>query len=186
MIAFGLELASLQDRPFSAAVSVYISREAWETHFQHRYTGYLTTSGQETLYETCVFVRNCIIHNLQLHVHFYSAMRHSTIDLSVTASDTQTFSCRVPEHQGTGDFMRSECMKLVLVSSHLHYVTNLHMFSSACALALSSHTFCDILAACSPYPRAYRLYRRGHETAIVTIDRPSCPAQKEHPTLGNG
>ena len=50
-------------------------------------------------------------------------MRHSTIDLSLLhlkrASETQnhlTFSYWVPEHQGTGCFMRSECIKLVLVS----------------------------------------------------------------------
>ena len=50
-------------------------------------------------------------------------MRHSTIDLSLlhlkSASETQnhlTFSYWVPEHQGTGYFMRSECIKLVLVS----------------------------------------------------------------------
>ena len=47
-------------------------------------------------------------------------MGHSTIDLHLKrASDTQnhlTFSYWVPEHQGTGYFMRSECIKLVLVS----------------------------------------------------------------------
>ena len=47
-------------------------------------------------------------------------MRHSTIDLSLLhlkrASDHLTFSYWVPEHQGTGYFMRSECIKLVFVS----------------------------------------------------------------------
>ena len=50
-------------------------------------------------------------------------MRRSTIDLSLLhlkrASETQnhlTFSYWVPEHQGTGYFRRSECIKLVLVS----------------------------------------------------------------------
>ena len=47
------EASLLQDRPFSAAASVYISSEAWETQiFQHQSTGYLRTRGQETLYET--------------------------------------------------------------------------------------------------------------------------------------
>ena len=67
----------------------------------------------------------CLCH-LQLHVHYYS--RHSTIDLSLLylkrASETQnhlTFSYWVPEHQGTGDFMRSECMKLnCLCLCHSH------------------------------------------------------------------
>ena len=57
------EASPLQDRPFSAAASVYILREAWERQkppdiFQHQSTGYLRTRGQETLYETCA----CVIH----------------------------------------------------------------------------------------------------------------------------
>ena len=57
----------LQDRPISAAASVYISREGCEPPniFQHQSTGYLRTRGQETLCETCT--------NLQLRVHYYSA-----------------------------------------------------------------------------------------------------------------
>ena len=121
------EASLLQDRPFSAAASVYISREAWADSeppdiFQHQSTGYLRTRGQETLYETSFTL---------IYSHY---MRRSTIDLSLLhlkrASETQnhvTFSYWVPEHQGTGDFMRSECIKLVLVSftliSHmLHYI----------------------------------------------------------------
>ena len=65
-------------------------------------------------------------------------MRHSTIsDLFLLhlkrASETQnhlTLSYWVPEHQGTGYFMRSECMKLVLVSFTLIYT----LLSAACAL----------------------------------------------------
>ena len=44
----------LQDQPFSAAATVYISREAWETQnhhadiFQHQSTWYLRTREQET------------------------------------------------------------------------------------------------------------------------------------------
>ena len=77
------EASLLQDRPFSVAASVYISSEARGDSeppdiFQHQSTGYLRTRGQETLYETCA----CVIHtNLQLH--YYSTMRHSTIDLSL-------------------------------------------------------------------------------------------------------
>ena len=63
-------------------------------------------------------------------------MRHSTIDLSLLhlkrASETQnhlTLSYWVSEHQGTGDFKRSECMKFVLV---------LHT-SSAAFIVLSSY-----------------------------------------------
>ena len=73
---------SMQDRPFSA----------WETQnhapdiFQHQSTGYLRTRGQETLYETCA----CVIHtNLQLH--YYSTMRHSTIDLSLFSTSEESF-----------------------------------------------------------------------------------------------
>ena len=65
-------------------------------------------------------------------------MRHYMIDLSLLhlkrAPETQnhlTFSYWVPEHQGTGYFMRSECMKLVLVSFTLS--------TAACALVLSSY-----------------------------------------------
>ena len=74
------EASLLQDRSFSAAASVYISSEAWETQNHQTFSsiGYLRTRGQETLYETCA----CVIHtNLQLH--YYSTMRHSTIDLSL-------------------------------------------------------------------------------------------------------
>ena len=58
------EASLLQDRPFSAAASVYI---AWETQkppdiFQHHSTGYLYRTRE--VYETCA----CVIHtNLQLH-----------------------------------------------------------------------------------------------------------------------
>ena len=97
------EASLLQDRPFSAAASVYISREAWEAQTFSSISE-LRTRGQET-YNSCII------------------MRHSTIDLSLLhlkrASETQnhlTFSYWVPEHQGTGYFMRSECIKLVLVS----------------------------------------------------------------------
>ena len=42
-----------------------------------------------------------------------------TIDLSLLhlkrASDTQNHHLWIPEHQGTGDFVRSECVKLVLL-----------------------------------------------------------------------
>ena len=62
-------------------------------------------------------------------------MRHSTIDLSLLhlkkASETQnhlTFSYWVPEHQGTGYFMRSECIKIVLVS----YTLFTHIVSCTC------------------------------------------------------
>ena len=64
---------------------------------------------------------------LQLHMHYCSAcyMRYSMIDLSLLHltseeslrdSEPPDISYWVPEHQGTGDFMRSQCMKLVLVS----------------------------------------------------------------------
>ena len=45
------EASLLQDQPFSAAASVYISREAW--NHQNQSTGYL---GQETLGETCIVI----------------------------------------------------------------------------------------------------------------------------------
>ena len=68
-----------QDRPFSAAASVYISSEAWETQnhqtfqFQHQSTGYLRTRGQETLYETCA----CVI-----HIYLYTLSAACAIVLS--------------------------------------------------------------------------------------------------------
>ena len=49
-----LSKSLLQDRPFSAAASVCISREAWKYgRLQHQSTGYLRTRGQEAFYETC-------------------------------------------------------------------------------------------------------------------------------------
>ena len=114
-----------EDRPFSAAASVYISREAQTT--RHQSTEYLRTRRElETLHETCT-ARALL---------FYT--RHSTIDPSLlhlkTASETQnclSFSYWVPEHQGPREFMRSDCMRRVLVSC-IH--TNLHTSSGACAL----------------------------------------------------
>ena len=60
------EASLLQDRPFSAAASVYISSEACMRDseppdiFQHQSTGYLRTRGH--LYETCACVtHSCVI-----------------------------------------------------------------------------------------------------------------------------
>ena len=52
------EASLLQDRPFSAAASVYISREAWEAQNHQTFSSIsnLRTRGQETLYETCACV----------------------------------------------------------------------------------------------------------------------------------
>ena len=58
------EASLLQDRPFSAAASVYISREAWEAQTFSSISE-LRTRGQETLYETCA----CIIHNSCIRGH---------------------------------------------------------------------------------------------------------------------
>ena len=52
------EASLLQDRPFSAAASVYISREAWEAQTLSSISE-LRTRGQETLYETCACI-SCI------------------------------------------------------------------------------------------------------------------------------
>ena len=67
----GEEASLLQDRPFSAAASVYISREAWEVQNHQTFSSIsdLRTRGQETLYETCA----CVIHtDLQLHYYYYT------------------------------------------------------------------------------------------------------------------
>ena len=52
------EASLLQDQPFSAAASVYISREAWEAQNHQTFSSIsdLRTRGQETLYETCACV----------------------------------------------------------------------------------------------------------------------------------
>ena len=73
------EASLLQDQPFCCSVSLHLKRSMGDSDiFQHQSTGYLMTRRQETLYETCA----CVIHtNLQLH--YYSTMRHSTIDLSL-------------------------------------------------------------------------------------------------------
>ena len=72
-----------------------------------------------------------VIHtNLQLHLY---EILHDLYDFFLLrlkrAPETQNHTGPVPEHQGTGYFMRSECMKLVLVSFTL-------MLSAAAACAL--------------------------------------------------
>ena len=62
--------------------------------FQHQFTGYLRTRGQEALYETCA---------------------------PTSEESLRTATYWIPEHQGTGDFMRSECVKLVLVPFNTHF-----------------------------------------------------------------
>ena len=62
------EASLLQDRPFSAAASVYISREAWETQ-NHQAFSSISVMGQETLYKTCA----CVIHT-DLQLHYYSTI----------------------------------------------------------------------------------------------------------------
>ena len=82
--------------------------------FQHQSTGYLRTRGQETLYETSfTLIYSCII------IPLYETLHDLPFSVTSEASETQnhlTFSYWVPKHQGTGYFMRSECIKLVLVS----------------------------------------------------------------------
>ena len=107
------EASLLQDRPFSAAASVYISREAWEAQTFSSISE-LRTRGQETLYETCA----CVIHNSCIIIPLYETLhnRPSSVTSEESLKDHLTFSYWVPEHRGTGYFMRSECIKLVLVS----------------------------------------------------------------------
>ena len=110
----------LQDQPFSAAASVYISREATDGRLRYfpalLYWVYLRNSGQETLYETCA----CVIHtNLQRCIIIPLYETFHDLPFSVTSEGSLRDS--VPEHQGTGYFMRSECIKLVLVSFTLIY-----------------------------------------------------------------
>ena len=61
----------LQDRPFSAAASVYISREAWEAQTLSSISE-LRTRGQETLYETGA----CIIHNSCIIIPLYETLHN--------------------------------------------------------------------------------------------------------------
>ena len=118
------EASLLQDPPFSAAASVYISREAWETHNHQTFssTGYLRTRGQET----CA----CVIHtNLRIIIIPLYETLHDR-PLSVTSEDILRDS-EPPDSfiflldHGTGFFVRSECIKLVLVSIYTH--CQLHM-----------------------------------------------------------
>ena len=91
-------LTLLQDRPFSAAASVCISTQAWKhgrLHiFQHRSTGYLRTRRQKAFLSD--FLCMCIINLSLLHLKSYR--------------EPQRLRTTIPEHQGTGDFMRSECI----------------------------------------------------------------------------
>ena len=115
------EASLLQDRPFSAAASVYISREAWETQNHQTFSSISLGPGDRRLCMRLVLVSFTLIYSTAALLFHY--MRHSTTDLSLLhlkrGSKTQshlTLSYWVPEHQGTGYFMRFECMKLVLVS----------------------------------------------------------------------
>ena len=93
--------------------------------FQHQSAGYLRTSGQATLYETCVCVIHTII-NLQLHVHYYEVLHNRPF--SATSKESLRDSDIFLLGTGTGDFMRSECMKHVLVSFTLVYThSQLHV-----------------------------------------------------------
>ena len=110
------EASLLQDRPFSAAASVYISQEK-HGRLRHFPASVNLGPGDRRLCMRLVLV------SLTTAALLFRYMRHSTIDLSLLhlkrASETQnnlTFSYWVPEHQVTGYFMRSECIKLVLVS----------------------------------------------------------------------
>ena len=95
--------------------------------FQQQSTGYLRTRGQET-YET---------HGQPFSVSSEESLRDS---------EPPDIFFWVPEHQGTGDFMRSECMKLVLVSFTL---ASLHTLSVACALVLSSYIIMFARGTCA-------------------------------------
>ena len=97
---------------FSAAVSVYISRE-------HGRLRMGDSEPPDILYETCA----CVIH-LQLHVHtprsIFLSLLNTSEDSLRHSVQTETTSYWVPEDQGTG-VMMSQCMKLVLVSFTLIY-----------------------------------------------------------------
>ena len=104
------EAILLQDRPFSVA-----SREAWEPPdiFQHQSTGYLRTRGQETLYETCA----CVIHTncMCIIIPLYETLQDRPF--SVTSDQRlRTTLHFLTGYTRAGDLMRSECIKLVLVS----------------------------------------------------------------------
>ena len=72
------EASLLQDRPFSAAASVYISREAWEAQTFSS----ISARGQETLYETCA----CIIHNSCIIIPLYETLHNRPF--SVTSEES--------------------------------------------------------------------------------------------------
>ena len=121
------EASLVQDRLFSAAASVYIpvkrnmaGRLRTTRHFA---APVHWTRKQETLYETCA----CVIHtNLQLPL--YETLHDLPFSVHLKrASETQNhLTAWVPEHQGTGYFMRSETCACVI---HI----NLHTLSAACA-----------------------------------------------------
>ena len=99
------EASLLQDQHFSAAASVYISREAWETQNHQTFSSISLLGtlgpGDRRLCETCA----CVIHSCII-IH----------DQPFSVPSEESLRITLPEHQGTGYFMRSECIKLVLVS----------------------------------------------------------------------
>ena len=111
------EASLLQDRPFSAAASVYISREAWETQNHQTFSsisllGTLGPGDRRLCMRTSfTLIYSCIIIPLYKTLHDRPSLLHLK-----RASETQNHLTFSPEHQGTGYFMRSECIKLMLVS----------------------------------------------------------------------
>ena len=75
------EASLLQDRSFSAAASVYISKEAWEAQTFSSISE-LRTRGQETLYETCA----CVIHNSCIIIPLYETLHN--LPFSVTSEES--------------------------------------------------------------------------------------------------
>ena len=77
------EASLLQDRPFSAAASVYISQEKyiWEAQTFSSISE-LRTRGQETLYETCA----CVINNSCIIIPLYETLHNRPF--SVTSEES--------------------------------------------------------------------------------------------------
>ena len=127
--------------------------------FQHQSTGYLRTRGQETLYETCA----CVIHtNLQLH--YYSTMRHSTIDLSLFNTSEESlrdwhFLTGYPSTKGQEVWVYQTCACVIHIYLHTLSAAYCHLtlmfvrgtcasWSSSLYMANVSNSECGAIPNC--------------------------------------
>ena len=112
------EASLLQDRPFSATASVYISSEAWETQNHQTFSSIslLGTLGPgDRKLMILVLVSFTLIYSCSI-IPLWDTLRSTFLCLHLKRASRLTFSYWVHEHQGTGGLSVSN---LCLCQSHL-------------------------------------------------------------------